>query len=958
MCRRSCVLVFLLMAASPVQAQTTAGGAIRGVVLDPQGASIPGVAVTATSPTVPGVYVATTDRAGTYHLANLAPGDYAIAGELQGFARFVRTPVTVRSGVTLTVDMTMRLGSIDETVEVRQDTPLIDTERGGQAVNISGEVLRGIPLLERREWFGALTVAPGVTSSEWVNNDRLFYVHGADSNANIVQIDGADMTPSAISSLKYVNLNTDAIDDLQIKTAGVDASTPLGLGGIINIATASGTNRVRGVGSIAVQPRAWNATNNPDGTSSTVDQAQADASLGGPVLKDRVWFYGAYRYTDATTGVSRTPVQLEALHALVPAYAPFDSVNAAHFWFAKGTAQLSGRHQLSGFFQRDNNPATIVDPVGVRATEEATGGTGASLRVSSIWSSRLTTRAGASYNDKRRDVHAPAIDGPIDRVYQSTILSAGRPVGNGLLANRGSPFTAWTTRPNAKVTLSFDATLFLPSPLGSHQVQTGVYAQPRLNIGLENHFVNDGFVIQNSVLRSPGVLTSGTVPFHRVIIDDTRLVSSRLEGQDYAVYVQDAWRPSSRLTISAGLRIDRVRWRDEIFDVTAQNSTMFGPRVGVNYALTADARNVFRAHWVTVHDQPATMAPSVGTTNLGQRDLYDLNLDGTFETVFVTPPTFAITGGRTLDPDLHQPYIREWGTGFTRQLGGSMSVGVDFLHREFRDRPGLVETNGRYDGQMFRGYLDEAFNEIYRVTNNRWNWPVYRSLEVSMAKRTSRWQGLASYVRQWRHMGGTWQPNDPAGFLQPNAFGNDRGIGTTTGQTSTPTDANSLSGTHMTQRATGSAQWQDHTVRVGATFSGPWSLLLATHYTFQSGAWSGPIVTRIAAPDPAFGPTNVTLSNGRVVANPLATVIRFANASRSDGQLTTPDLHMWNLRVGRRFTWNRVVWDAGLDVFNVTNNAADLGFQSGANQTYSPLFGATMFRQLPRSAQVVVRIAF
>jgi hypothetical protein len=565
---------------------------------------------------------------------------------------------------------------------------------------------------------------------------------------------------------------------------------------------------------------------------------------------------------------------------------------------------------------------------------------------------------GISYNDKRRDVRAPDVDGPIDRVFQSTVASAGRLVGNGLLVNRGSPFTAWTERPNSKLTLSADATLFLGQALGSHQLQFGVYAQPRLRIGLENHFVNDGFVIQNNVLRTPGAFTSGTVPFHRVVMDDTTLVSSRLQGEDYAVYIQNAWRPTGRLTINAGLRIDRVAWHDRIFDVTSQRSTQVGPRFGANYALTADTRNVARAHWVRVHDQPSTMAPSVGATNLGQRDFYDLNLDGTFETVFVTPPAFGLTAGRLLDDDLHQPYIQEWGAGYTRQLGGAMTAGVDLLQREFRDRPGLAETNGRYDGHVFRGYVNESFNEIYRVTNNRWNWPIYMSLELSLTKRTTRMQGIASYVRQWRHMSGTWQPHDPASFLQPDAFGNDRGIGNSTGQTAAPTDANSLSGTHMTQRSTGSAQWQDHAFRTGVTWNGPWSILLSTHYTFQSGVWSGPIVSRLTAPDPAFGPTNVTLSNGRIVTNPLATVIRFAYPTRGDGQLATPNLHMWNLRAGRRFSWGRTTWDAAVDVFNLTNNGADLGFQSGANQTYNPLFGATMFRQLPRSAQVVLRASF
>ena len=118
------------------------------------------------------------------------------------------------------------------------------------------------------------------------------------------------------------------------------------------------------------------------------------------------------------------------------------------------------------------------------------------------------------------------------------------------------------------------------------------------------------------------------------------------------------------------------------------------------------------------------------------------------------------------------------------------------------------------------------------------------------------------------------------------------------------------------------------------------------------------VVTRLAASDPAFGPSTVTLSNGRVVTNPLATVIRFAYPTRGDGQLTTPTYNALNLRLGRRFAIARVKLEASLDVFNITNNCADLSFQSGANQTYNVLYGTTTFRQVPRSAQVGLRTTF
>jgi hypothetical protein len=952
------LLAFALATAAPASAQTTATGSVRGIVSDQQGAAVPGVVIAATSPTVPGVQTATTDLTGAYRLGDLAPGVYTLTGELTGFARVVRTPVIVRAGLNLDVDMVLRVGSVDEIVEVRQETPLLETTRAGQAVNVDGDVLRAIPLTERREWFGAFMLAPGVVHATFSNNNPLFYVHGADATANIIQIDGADMTPAALSSITYVNLSTEAIDDIQIKTSGVDASAPLGLGGIVNIATASGTNRVAGTATLFHQPRAWNDSNNPGGTSSTVAQTQADLSAGAPIVKDRLWVYGAYRHSDISTGISRTAAQLEALRGLVANYAPQDTQITPHFWFAKVNARLSSGHQMTGFNQYDVNPRRVVDPIGVAVTKENTGGRGISVRLSSIWSNRLTTRIGASYNDKRRTIDEPEVKAPLQRVYQGTILSAGRLSGNGLLVNRGSPFTAWSVDPDRKVTLSADATLVAPRALGDHQVQTGVYLQPRLRIASHLFYVNDGLVIEEQVLRRPGDYAAGTIPFHLQVVDGRDLLATSREGQDYAFYVQDAWRPTSRLTINAGLRVDHIAWRDGIFDVQSQRSTQIGPRFGVNYALSADARHVARAHWVRVHDQPAAMSPSVGSTTLRQRDLYDLDLNGTFETEFITPETFAATRGRTIDPDLHQASIEEWGTGYTRQLPGSVAVGVDFLRRAFLDRPALVETNARYEGSVFRGYVDENFNEMYTLTNNRWNQPIYMSLEVTATKRTQAIQAIASYVRNWRSFDGTWQPRDPAAFIQPSAFENTRGIGATNGVLSTPVDANSLSGTHQSQRSTASAQWQDHVARIGITLVGPWRIMLAGRYELQSGIWSGPIVTRLSAPDPAFGPATVSLSNGRLVNNPLATVIRFAYPTRTEGQLRTPAAHTLNLRAGRKFGWRRVQWDASLDVFNVTNHDADLSFQSGANQTYNPVFGLTTSRQLPRSAQVVLRVSF
>jgi hypothetical protein len=425
------------------------------------------------------------------------------------------------------------------------------------------------------------------------------------------------------------------------------------------------------------------------------------------------------------------------------------------------------------------------------------------------------------------------------------------------------------------------------------------------------------------------------------------------DSHDHAVYVQDAWRPVPRLTVNAGVRVDVVGRKDSAFNVETQNGTEIGPRFGVNYSLTSDGRRAVRASWTRVADVLAQTTQSAGTNASGFRDQYDTNLDGTFETTFVTPGASALSTDRVLDDARRQPHTDEWIGGYRQQFPGQVTVDASMVHREFKDRTALVEINGIYDGGVFKGYRDEAFNDIYKITNNVWNWPVYTFLELQATKQTARFQAIGSYTHQWRHLAGTWQPNDPASFIQPDAFPNSKGIGSVANTTESQ---NSLSSS--TSVSTLQVPSRDDIVRLGVVFRAPWDIVLATNYTFQSGPWSGPIVTRLAAPDPRFGPSTVTLSNGRVVSNPLATTIRFANATRDDGQFSLPAIHQLNVRIGKDIRFGSRRLETALDIFNVTNHDAFYLLEAGANQTFSPLFGQGRQRQVPRAAQISARVVF
>jgi hypothetical protein len=405
----------------------------------------------------------------------------------------------------------------------------------------------------------------------------------------------------------------------------------------------------------------------------------------------------------------------------------------------------------------------------------------------------------------------------------------------------------------------------------------------------------------------------------------------------------------TKLTISAGLRADYIASQDLLFDVETMAAWNVAPRFGATSSLTSDNKHILRGSWGRVYDIPnASYLGSAGTSVAGLRDEYDTDLNGTFESVFPSPAATAVSTNREIDPDRHQGFIDEWIVGYRVQLPGQTSVDVSYIDRSYKDRPALVEQNGIYDGGVFQGYRDERFNEIYLVTNNQWNWFVYQGLEVTASRRTPVWQLYSTYTLAFDHIAGTWQPNDPASFVQPDAFDNNAGLGTVRGNTT-----NSLGGD------TRDRMWQRHQIRTGLTYTAPWRLILSTNFSFQSGTPTGPVTTNLAAADPSFGPPTIRLSNGRLVSNPLATTLRFAYSDRGEGQLWTPWLNVWNIRVGRSFALpGAAKLEASIDFFNLTNNDSDQQFVSGGNQINSSNYALLTNRQLPRSAQAVVRLQF
>jgi hypothetical protein len=443
--------------------------------------------------------------------------------------------------------------------------------------------------------------------------------------------------------------------------------------------------------------------------------------------------------------------------------------------------------------------------------------------------------------------------------------------------------------------------------------------------------------------------SAGVIPFMQQTVGATQVVTSNIRADDYAGYLQDRWRPSSRLTINAGLRADYIAAEDLLFHVTTEHAWNYAPRIGVAYVLTKNQKNVIRANWARITDIPnSSYFGTAGNEQAAITNAYSLGLNNNFNTIFTTPASTAASANQ-FDPNRHQGYVQEWLVGYRTQLPGNFILDVSYVDREYRDRPAQVDINNIYINNVWQGLADPTTNSKYLITNNKWNWFVYQGIELTATKQLTKLQFIGTYTHEWQHIAGTWQPNDPASILQPSAFANNAGLGSVRGFV-----PNSLTGSADTR----DRMWQPDQARTAVSWSAPWKMRVSSSFTAQSGTPTGPITTNIGAPDSQYGPATMNI-DGRLVSNPLATTFRFAYANRGIGQLWCPWLLQWNARVGREFSiTERQSITASFDLLNITNQGSAQQFISGANQLNSKNYGGLQNVQLPRQAQITLRWKF
>ncbi len=959
----------------------TGNSSLTGYVKDETAGILPGVAITATSPAIMAARTAVTDGKGYYRIVNLPPGEYSIVTELAGFQTYRREGILLRAGASFSVDFQLGLSGVEETVTVTSETPMLEITKPTLAVNIDGEFQKAMPVQIRRNWSDFLEMTTGMLQRPRDDNTGrlLYFGHATDLFAHVTQIEGNIAGAYVDAKLADITMSTDMIEDVVVKLVGVQAEDPLGTGAQINIVTKSGGNDFSGSAGFTYQPFEFYGNNVPEGDPALpkmVRLYQLDASVGGPIRQDKVWFFAAYRRADLDGEIGFNDVQATNYRALVPDWVAYTNAQKNHQPYLKLTAALNPSHQLNGYWQYDrthiqDNRANFYEKTNITSV----GGSVFGAKLTSVWDANTTTQFTITYNNKSgnnestRDLLPGS--GPALMFHEDTFVSGGRVRGTGD-AGQGGNLQNLDFSPSSMLIFRGDVTRFVEDWGGSHEFKTGFFLAPRLNRDRVTFYQNDGFIFEERVVTTQGFPQTQlqdrfteSVPFHQRFVDPVEIPTLAMRDRDLGFYVQDNWKPTERLTVNVGVRADFVRRNDSLFDVTRMNATAIGPRVGISYMVTEDARNVLRASYGRIHeavngrDRVSSTRPARARASV--RDIYDNDLDGVFETEFLTPVVTASFGGFEFQPGLHQPFTDEFIVGFRKQFPGEISLDIAGVRRVVKDRYATVDVNGIYPdgpGQPFIGFgrIDPARGILSQTVNADWNNLEYNALEITITKNlANNFQFLAGIHRQWQHYneGGTWNPTDPAGFIEPEKFPSSKQITQPRGGY----DNNSYS----TFGSAYGPSWRKYAIRLSGLWLAPAGIRVSANLRNQAGPWLGYELERLDRNDPdvtRFGPGRVPVEGG-FQTNPLSTTSRIIAENRGV-QRQAPTIRIFSMTFAKAFRFaDTQEVEVTASIFNVFNS--DVFWQwnyRGGTQNWNPNYLTFLNRNEPRGLQLQFNYRF
>jgi len=946
----------LLVAAGPCAAQQLTGN-LYGHVEDEQGGRLPGVTVTLSGIGAPRPQ--TTDSRGEYRFISLDPGHYTLTYELQGFTKVTKSGVQVAVGQNTSTSAQLRLSAVEAAVSVQGESPLLDARKVETGATIAQVELKSIPTA-RDPWVILQTV-PGVQTDR-VNvggnesGQQTNYIgKGASGYQNVWNIDGVTITDMAALGSSPTYYDFDSFEEMNASTGGSDVTsqTP---GVQLNLVTKRGTNDLHGSARVMLAQNEWQSSNLPSEASAQgfrggnrIDEVQDyGVEIGGPILKDRLWLWGAY---------GRNQIDLLSITNASDKTTLEDSnakLNIQFFDSTAGTASFSEGNKIK---LGRNVSATRPPPA--------------------AWNQSGPTRV---YKGELSHVFSPSLFAGASYSYVSGgfgLTPAGGLAVNSLYIDpngvwQGSYFDYRTVRPQHQT-----------SGNGSYFVNTG-------SVGHELKF---GFSYRSTPVTSqttwPGNGNYGDLAnFGEPVATLTRRSVAAVDLEYYSGYLGDTI-TLGNLTLNAGARYDLQRGNnlgsvtpanpvvpDLLPEIRSEDASVpfewedVSPRLGLIYALGKNRKTLLKASYARYADQLGVS--TLAFTNPGQLAgiYYYWNDNGdriitrneldfgrglvSFYGLDPNNPGSATSPNR-IDPDLNAGQTDEVVLGIEREIIPEFVVGLNYSYRIYDGmilprRTGLTRDDfvlaGHVTGRLADG---TSYQEPYYrlgtgvaipaglTIENRPDWEtIYHGVDLNFQKRLSRrWmmRGSVGFQDLTQEAG----PNscyDPTNHRGGDAHvwpGTAIGLafsGTCTGNDIAASPAGASSG------AKGEvfihSRWQ---FNVGGLYQLPLGFNVAANFFGREGY---PLINfhRID-PGDGLGPRDVIIGN--------------LDDRRYD------DVYNLDLRLEKLIEFRPLQVALSADVFNVLNDATVLQRNGRVNQaTYNQIREI----QSPRIVRLGARVSF
>ncbi len=748
----------LLATVAPALAQGQQTGTLQGVVTDGSGLPLPGVTVVARSPALQGTRETVSGGSGEFVLRGLPPGAYEVAFTLSGFADG-REQVTVALGLPTDVQATLAPAGVTEQVDVVAETssalvsPAASANYGAVEVDTlaTGRTLAAIAEL-----------APGLTANT-PNTDQVT-ISGAFAYDNVFLVDGVDINDNLFGSPDDLFIE-EAIEQTQVLTSGVSAEYGRFSGGVINAITKSGGNLFSGSFRSDLTNPAWRDETPFERTSGTTrpdDLGQVyQATFGGPIRRDRLWFFGATRWEDTTTAA---PLPQSGL--------PFERRDEDRRYEGKVTATVATGHTVQGSYfrnrleqDRTSFPFSIDPATRVRPSTP-------SDRVVTNYRGVVRPNLFAETQFSRKRLGYRGTGGTSSALADSPFITLTQDLGH-----YNAPYFD-ATDPEDRDNRQFTGSLswFLSSArTGSHDIKTGVEHFTATNRGGNSQSAT-GYVFDADYLTDAagapafvnGRLQPVFVPGESFIENWLPVRGATIDVTTLSLYAQDRWRLARQLSLDLGVRYERVR-SEATGGIVGVDTDTVVPRLAATYDVTGTGRWLLQgtyAHYAGKYSE----AQFANNTNVGNPSRvfsvytgpagegldfapgFDLNNYQQFLGIFPTANVF-------FDSGLSAPVTREFTSSLGAELGRGYLKGTYVWRHTSNFVEDFVTLDGGATDVTFEGTDFGSFqNRFYRNTDD-----VERRYQALV------FQGRLALSRAWTLYGNSTVQLENAGTFEGEA---------------------------------------------------------------------------------------------------------------------------------------------------------------------------------------------